>query len=637
MREPIIPTVKALAPILIAACILLLLPLSPARAGSAKSSESSEKITIHGTYTESADGGRYFLFSGGAYIIYGDIVLHAPSIIYDSERDAYYAFGGVSATHPQVLLTCDSMYIEAENEYGFARNVRVLYKTDRENRFENLTILFESEHVFISDEGNFKAKESVVAASPFSPPDIYLDIPEITFNESGIVRAKAAVLRIIGLPVLYLPSISSGTGEGGGMPLTVDFGRTSYLGLYLRGRVKVGSLKGVGVHLVGGLFEKRGIGYGGYFDYDYGHSRGNLRAFFINDGNEGEYVENREELEYYHRSDFSLTEALDELTVTLEVHRRSDPVVHRDFFRGQWLREKNPESYVHLQQMWNHGTLAIMARPRINNHEPMLEKLPSITADLYSHRVGPGNVTFSAQSGYLRIRDPEHLYEPSAYRTAATTAYMVPYAIGDAISIVAQAGAKGAIYSDSTDGFEDSQSAPFASVTLSSRLLGDISSLGDGISRRNVILPSIRIEYVHEPSTEPFGVDIYDSSDLMYEDVSVTFVLTSVLEEKRETAGVATYRDRFLVRLENTVVFNSIARDIENDGDAFGLLNAYFKWNYSDKLFLIGDFDLDWYEFGMTTAGLRVGYNVTERLSVQWGARFIRDNPYFYDQDTTEP
>ncbi len=590
-------------------------------------------LTISSEFCETREGGGVIVYSGGVTVRWDRYTLYAETVVFYPESSSFYAGGCVTVDAPGMALCCSSLWADLDHSLAYAENVRLHLGVRSEWITEDILLVFLSQRAAMFGEGEFAAVDNKFSTCTFSPPHWQFDTPDIYVSRSGVAEARKGVVRIGRLPVMYFPRVSVGTGGAGGTPVKVGFGRTSWLGAFVRVQLRA-AVTGPATHYaLLDYFSRRGWGLGSFHRYSFpsGHS-GSFRAWYIRDENDDDYVERRYEFELYHRGVVRFGGPFDSTVLTAEVHRRSDLVVHKDFFRPEWLVEKDPESYVNLQQDWNASSLSLVTKVRLNRYLTETEYLPRLDWHGYGFPLGGGVLRSAAGAGFLRRSPASENGGPEGLRAWSDLTWELPLRWRNKAAFVPAAGVKARAYSG-LDGLEHDQNAlAFVSLSAATRLVGEPHLSGER-GWRHVLLPSIELTATTSPTLDPAELPPFDAVDRLYEERSVAVVLTSVFETKYPTADGHGYRDKFLLRLRNKIYARCDARDELNDGETLGPLNAYFRFRF-DKVFVIGDADYDWNDAAFPTAGVRVGWNARPSLSFEWGARYIRRNVYFSGDDT---
>jgi len=597
--------------------------------------KSSESIKIVGAYLETVSAEGAAVYSGGVKAYWGDYVLTCDTLVHFLSSNSFYAEGAVVIEHPQLTLTCLRLWVNFEAETGYAEEVKVIQPLSPD-MFLNTFLVLRSDFVSLLGPGDYYAEGNSISTCVFEPPDYAVYSPDVRYS-AGSISAKRNVIKVGKFPVFYVPSLNLGGSGSGRAPVSVAFGRTSYLGLYLKVGLRVWRTEHFDYFANLGYFSARGYSLGSTTFYDYGKTQGRLRTFYIPDSNDGDYREKRYAFDYNHRTDFSLGSALDNLSLTAEAHRRSDLIVEKDFYRREWFAEKDPEDYINLQQTWDASSVSLLTRVRLNNYEATSVYTPEVRWNIYSYPWGGLRVKLDTATGYVNRTEVAPTAGMDDYRTRADAGVEYPLVFGNLATLVPEVGVRYRMYGNPEPGNHRTNEQVYARASLYSRLAGSpwLSSGGDrGV--RHVVLAGVDFNVASTPSANPGTVDLFDEFDPMYEDISVKLFLTNVIEEKKRKGTGYEYFDLLMIRLENKIYSPCQERDLLNYGRTEGPLSGIWRLRLSQSFYFLGDFDYDWHEGWFATTGNKAGWNITPFLSLEGSVRFVKRNPFFGGNETTD-
>ncbi len=600
---------------------------------------SPEDLQLFGKFSETRNGGKTLVLSGGVTAIWGDFTLTSANAVYDKTIGSFYASGSVVVVHEDFVLIAEKLWLDLEDDSGYAIKAKIYAGFDRGDQADDLMLVLQSEEICIIN-GEFIARDNRIASTPLDPPSISVKTPLIRIDRARCLSTEACKIKLGDFTVFYLPAMklntSSSGGGGGEQPFRISFGSTSYLGMFIRTQVRAFSVSGFTNYAIADYFTERGIGVGLLSVYKFDDHAGRLRSYYIYDNNDDQYFEKRYEFELTHRGTVDFGSIFDDIELTAELHRRSDPIVHKDFFRYEWLVEKNPESYINLQRSWDSSSISLLNRMRVNNFEHYTNYSPQLSYALYGAKIGFGEVRVAVGADHLERKNPTGINEPETERFWTNAVYELPVKIADKFVVTPWVGASSRLYSDASKGKELENSMASAGLVVSTRLVSGTFGLKEnGDAFRHTIHPRIELLATSKPTALAGETDIYDYRDVSYEELSANLVLTNAIESRKTVNNRLVYSDRFLIRIENKFYAECDAKDDLNFGRTTGDLNSYFRIGL-DRFFVIGDFDYDWYDKNLPTYGMRFGYNATDRLSFEWGLRYINDNPWFSNEETTD-
>ncbi len=346
--------------------------------------------------------------TGEAALTYGDLKLLANKIVYNQETGVAVATGDIRITQEGYRLTAETMTVDVESQNVEAHNVR----------FGAHPIYAEAEYA----TGSEKRVELHNAKVYYREPEKYaphMVMEKFVIDENRIVDADKVLLKVLELPVWYMPSLNLPTNV---VPFQIEaqLGSRGNLGVYAQTQILVPLNEKL---FVGGnldLYSKRGILFGPAFRYRNKSNDGFTKIDFSSG-----YIHDTGELgnDMFGRSigkDRYFVEGSIQ-TVWKEDHMlhgtwniMSDTEIVRDYHYGDFYRNQQPDNffeYIFQKQNWSLSAFArydpngFPVSNYINYYDPVppsqkpyydyesfrvQEALPEVRVDMHPNHIGGG-------------------------------------------------------------------------------------------------------------------------------------------------------------------------------------------------------------------------------------------------------
>ncbi len=412
------------------------------------------------------DATKEAVVTGDARLVYGDSVLTADEIRFNSTKQVASARGHIVITSGIRRLVADEGSYNTATGIITARNLRIgqfpVYVTGEtvEGTFDEL--VFTNATVFFRENAKYT-------------PSIHAD--RLTYSKGKIVRAEGLGIGLLGNHFIHLPRFEQA--------LDSDF--VSYVSAHLGYRGRLGAFTELGLHLpvaegvkLGadlGLYSARGIMIGPAGRYhrndDNNSVDGFLRSGYICDSGDrstdilGDPVpRDRSYLTWEHRQRYG-----DHFTLDGEFNYWSDSEVLRDFRHHDFDNVQQPDSFLEATYMGDNYALSAFTRYNPNPFYRVQERLPEIRFDVMPSPLGLGV--------YQRLNSSFAVLEADAYganpslRTDRFDAYYGlerPIAATPWLTFTPVAGGRVTHYTDALGG-QDDYTRTIGEVGFDARLL----------------------------------------------------------------------------------------------------------------------------------------------------------------------
>lgn len=331
--------------------------------------------------------------------------------------------GNVIVTHKDMTLTADHVEVLTDKKQVFAEGHVVLYR--REDSFRADKVFYD----FAKSEGTFP--DGYTVDDPWyghgdrielvgpKQIEIYngyittcdLDRKHYDFTSKHMtiyledkVILRNVLFRVLGKPIFWWPYYTLSL-ENRQAPVQVSVGHSKQFGSYIL------TSKGFSVneHVSGKWHadwrEKRGVGWGVDFDYEFEEpwGRGEIKVYGTadNDTPDGRatsgnarddknlFDDNRGRFSWKHRS------RLDEYTdVLIQWHELSDEFIIDDFFDREFYEDNTAETFIDITRNTPNYGLVIEIDKRSNRFESKLERLPEIRFNWKTDEIGDSGIYY---------------------------------------------------------------------------------------------------------------------------------------------------------------------------------------------------------------------------------------------------
>lgn len=317
------------------------------------------------------------VFTGHARLVYGDVLLTADEIRYNSAAGVATARGHFVLTRGERRMLADRGSYNIATKELHVRHLRVgefpIYLSGDTVDGDLDHLVFTNATVFFRDNARYS-------------PSFHAR--RLTYARGKIVRAEGLTLGLLGTRFLSFDSFQQ----------ALDSEFLSYLSARVGYRGNLGVLAELGLHVpvapgwqLGGdmgLYSSRGVLLGPSGSYHLKNPAGSIDGYFrsgyINDsGNRktdvlGDPVpRDRTYLEWEHRQEIGAHGA-----VTGKFNYWSDSEILRDFRRKEFNQVQQPDSFLEAAYARDNYSLSAFARVNPNRYFRMQERLPELRFDL---------------------------------------------------------------------------------------------------------------------------------------------------------------------------------------------------------------------------------------------------------------
>lgn len=336
---------------------------------------SSQPVKVLGETVEYFHEQQKVIGTGNVSIDYEGTLLTADKITVYTQTGQAIAEGNVT------LKQADSIYRGPRGEYNF--------KT-QQGKVDRLSAEFgplygKARQVERVSEGHYRASDGYITTCCGDNPFYKIQSKQVDIHPGQKVTVRNALLIVRGVPVLFIPYYTQPFVNFDRFPIELVPGKDSEWGMFLlsRWRYELGrsedfSSKG---NVLADYRQENGLGVGLENFYKGNRiGRGAVRAYAIDDQDAPENTDaDRFRVQWRHQLQLSKYTQL-----TAELHRLSDKDMTKDFFfRQEYERDVNPDSYIALVTNRPEYGLLLLDRERVNDYATVTERSPEIRFDTY--------------------------------------------------------------------------------------------------------------------------------------------------------------------------------------------------------------------------------------------------------------
>lgn len=536
--------------------ILLAICHTPYTIPYAYAQEAKSPIVVNGDEVEYSTDSKEVTATGNVVVIYKDSKLTCKKLTVNTQTKDGVASGDVRLEDKRGIIKAEKM------EYNFETQKGKLIEAE----ITSVPFYGKSDMMTRLSENRFDAKKGYVTTCSLDKPHYRILSRKIEFYRGDKVIAKNDIVYIGGIPTLYLPrythslkdplmnvQLMPGKSKDWG-PYMLSAWRYSLTDsitgrIYLDYREQLGVAEGFGAN-----YKSKSFGKG---DLKYYYTQERSRKF--NEGVPAEFQ--RYFLRWRHQWDIdprtNLTSEFYKIVDSKRAIHGSDYNVLKDYFPREYEKDTQPLSYVLLHRTFNYASLNFIMQKRINRWYSQTEKLPEISFDMSSYKLGDSPVFLTNQSSFANLNkknaapssstedvsmDRFDTYNSLALPTKLFFIWTKPYI-----------GVRETFYNKDINGatlWGSPRTTFYSGVEMSTKFyrLFNLRSnfLGMDINGfRHIITPTITYAYNHEPTILSSSLKQFDSLDSITRSNKATLGLENKLQTKNsdsKTVDFATFR-----------------------------------------------------------------------------------------------
>ncbi|MCM8823661.1 MAG: hypothetical protein NC822_03190 [Candidatus Omnitrophica bacterium] len=502
------------------------------------------------------------------------VIVDGDEVSYLKEEGKVIAKGNVVMRYEGITLKCDeaiyevnynraevkgNVYIESEKGIIKAKGGKYDFNNHRAEldniNLEAIPFYGEAEVGERISQDEYRLNKGYLTTCDLKQPHYRLTAKRIFVYPNKKVVAKNMFIKIGNVPIFYIPYFSQSLKDRS-FPLELSPGKSKEWGKYTlsRWRYYFNDDNRGKIHL--DWYEKRGLGEGLTYKLEDKSLGEALLGYYRLEDKLYDLDKRNSLFEMYPERVFLSSKYLEDdrykgqvsyhwanhpkLSVVGEFNKFSDEYFMKDFFYREYEVEPHPYSYLLMSYAFNHSSLSLLTRKRMNRFYTEAEYLPQLEYNFYRQSIGNSNFYLFSKStlGNLNYKFSRSTTDYDAVRMHSENTlsytknikwlYINPYV-----------GSYTTFYSKNVFG-EDNLwlIAPLTGIDLGTKLHRifdtNFNILGVTIERmRHLITPRLSYSYIHPPSTQNnFHFD--DIDDIGRREI-LTFILDNKLQVKSST------------------------------------------------------------------------------------------------------
>jgi len=357
---------------------------------------SSEQPTYFDGRTKEAVG------IGNAQLAYGDLLLTADEIRYNTATKVAIAHGHAIMTQGARRLLADSLTFNLNDGTYTVQSLRM---GEYPLNLTGSSATGDKRNITLND-----ARATFHAPGPFVPT---LRADKLVYAPGTKLQAEGASLGIGGVRPVTFSLFSQNLKEPLLSYVSLSAGYRASLGAYLESGLHLPVADGIRLGLDLGIYTARGVMIGPAGSYgntqDENTFQGYVRSGFISDHGDrmtdvlGKPVpKNRGYVEWQHQQ-----QVTPDLTLAGQVNYWKDSEILRDFRPQEFFAVQEPDSFLEAVCRGDNYFVSAFTRFQPNDFNPVQQRLPELRFDLLPLAVGNGfTETFNASMAVLRDVPP---------------------------------------------------------------------------------------------------------------------------------------------------------------------------------------------------------------------------------------
>ncbi|HEX3817384.1 MAG TPA: LPS assembly protein LptD [Chthoniobacterales bacterium] len=612
-------------------------------------------------------------------IHFGDTDIYSDYAQYDSAKHQLFLKGNVR------VYRGVSLYITDTATYNL--DTKAINATD--GRSSSYPYLISGQKVTSISDGQYLVHHGTVTTDDTATPDFQLKAKSVRIYENDRVIMKSVTFYIGKVPIFYWPYLYQSLDQSFSYAVAPAF--LSSWGPSLLGRITFPIGDNISTTLKLDYRSRRGEAIGFDSTIHYGKDKkdyARLSTYYLQDQNP---LINRTSLPRgavptgrYRLSLQDRTHITDNLEITTDITKLSDPYLLQDFFESEFRVNPVPDNNIAVTETGSFYTLTGFMRYQVNPFFETTERLPEVDFDVQREPIFGNSGLFyegETSAGELRRSFPDGstFDDYSVFRADTFHQLSYPNTYFGWLSIVPRVGIRETYYSQTRDlgpsifpagsnplapefplpdpGFDPSTGTTIPLVLTGdtfrtvinagaeasfkiSREWEDVQTRTFGLDGlRHIIQPFADFSWVSDPSDNPLSILQFDrylpSTKLPAIDFPEYTAIDSLDNWTIARVGV---RNRLQTRRDDTTI-NWLELDtffdvnIDNPFDRTQFSNVFNNLTFTPLpwMTLVIDSQLPLLDKGFTEIDSALRFQPVSNLQISVGHRYLNDNPYFLD------
>jgi LPS-assembly protein len=472
--------------------------------------------------------------------------IDAEKMSFDQPSQMYIAEGNVLIRYKNATLRADRVKFNVETKDAWADGNARLNRVGQEWVAPSLFYNFDT-HALKTDDARgfidplfFHAQEfqqagtnyytfarGTVTTCDYDPPHYHWEATHGEIWPDDRVVLYNATLRFGNTPVFWFPMVIWAL-KSDTPPVVLSVGTDSRWGFFLLSSVtwKLNQDAALTVHL--DERTRRGFGTGADLQYRLGSTgEGLLRGYYIDDarpmdttdvGKDNDHLRYRGE--WQHKQDLS-----DDVTLTVDLNKLSDPDVIDDFFNSEFNHNREPDSVADITKRGPNYTLSLLVRPQLNDFFAEVERLPEAKLAIDRTRLGNTPFFYEGESSVGEFHNEpgdtgDTNFVGNAVRVDTFHQIVAPQMLGGWLSVIPRAGVRATYYSRAPEDAPVTQDVTRVVYDLGMETSFKLSRSWDEVHSdwlridglRHILQPFADYQWVPRPNKTPDELFQFDST-----------------------------------------------------------------------------------------------------------------------------
>ena len=390
-------------------------------------------------------------FQGNVVIRHEGATLRADLVRYDRNTHEARAEGNVRLNREEQEWVMPAAY------YNFDTHV---LKADEVRGFFD-PVYLQGEHLDTVASNHYSVARASVTTCDLKRPEFRMQATSGQIFPGDHIALYNVTAYVGNVPVLWSPIVIWSL-KGDNAPITLSVGQGSDYGFFLMSTTYWRLNQNLRLGLDVDEFTRRGFGSGPEVQYHFGPAvQGLLRGYYINDAapetssnlvSRSEVIpSNRYRAEWQHKQSFT-----NDVDLTVDLSRQSDPTVIHDFFTREFREDSEPSSVADLTKRGDDYTLSALVRPQFNDFFAEVERLPEVKLAVDRTKLGSTPLFYEGETsaGYYNnvagdTGDP--LFQGHTFRADTFHQLVLPEFLFGWLSVVPRAGVRYTYYENAPD------------------------------------------------------------------------------------------------------------------------------------------------------------------------------------------
>jgi len=394
-------------------------------------------------------------------------------------------------------------------------------------------IYLEGDNLVQAGTNHYTFTHGSITTCDYDKPDYHVEAAHGEIWPGDRTVLYNATLRFGNTPVFWFPVLVWPM-KGDQPPVGLSLGENSLWGFYLLTSVNWKLNQDVDLTVHADERTRRGFGTGADLKYrmDSG-GQGALRGYYIDDANpkDDKQFDSGKGLDHLrYRGEWEHKQYLtNDVTLTVDLNKLSDPNVMDDFFRDEFRHDREPDSVADITKRGPNYTLSLLARPQFNDFFAEVERLPEAKLAINRARLGQTPFFYEGETSVGEYHnDPGNTNVVGAAGTnffgnavRADTFHQIvsPQMLGGWLSVIPRAGVRATFYSRAPETSDDTQNVTRLVYDLGLQTSFKMSREWDGVHNdwfridglRHIVQPFADYQWVPQPDKRTNELFQFDS------------------------------------------------------------------------------------------------------------------------------